>query len=201
MQAAIPAGCFNDSVNNYAPFLTAEQTSPTPDSGNDLGYRLYSTGLNAGKFISFYNVDDYALATGTIGIVPGWPFETNWEQNEIDYKPNRFNDQDSTAGDYLYASDQPIGQRVTLNWSRTLSGDYLVTRPVNDIHESMAFVARPRSKAAGAEPNNVTIFNSAVSLKAICNFGANVEDHSGQFERPIQILNPFYSQIVGELRQ
>ena len=199
MQAAIPAGCFNDSVNNYAPFLVLEQTRPTPDTEIDLGYRLYSTGSSVGKSISFFNVDDYALATGVTSFVPGWPFQTNWEQNEIDYKPNRFNSQDSLAGDYLYASDQPIGQRVTVNWGQTLGGDYLTTRPVTDIHESMAFVARPRSRAAGAEIRNATVFDSVLNLQAVCGFDREAGDHSGQFQRPIQLLAAFYQLLIDEL--
>ena len=67
MEAAIPSGCYDDSVNNYLPFLTAEQTRHlTPDSITDNGYRLFlsSYTANVGKFVSFFNVNDYALATG-----------------------------------------------------------------------------------------------------------------------------------------
>src|SRR5207244_2598616 len=101
MEAAIPSGCYNDSVNNYSEFFTAEQNkSVTPDFASEMGYRLFlnSATANVGKFVSFYNSNDFALQTGTTSLPfsgLGWPFQTNWVQNEIDYKPNRFNEQNS----------------------------------------------------------------------------------------------------------
>lgn len=208
MEAAIPSGCFNDAANNYPRFLTREETSPTPDTGEDLGYRLYSTSLNVGKFVSFFNIADFALSTGTIAIPGGavgsnfgWPYQTNWEQNQLAFKPDRFNALDWQAGDYLYLPNQPLGERVTVNWSPTLGGTYITSRLVTDIHESMAFAARPRSKAAGAEIHNATVFGSVLDLQDACGFGRDVEDHSGQFTRAIQVLNPFYSRLCEELQQ
>jgi probable HAF family extracellular repeat protein len=202
MQAAVPSGCYNDSVNNYNKFLNAEATNPTPDSQAQKGYRLFLQSVveNVGKLVSFFNIDDYALATGTTPVL-GWPYPTNWEKNEVDYKPNRFNEADSLSGDYIFSPSKPVGDQISLNWNRDLSGRYLLSRPVIDIQESMAFAARPRSKAAGAELHNATVFGSVLNLESSCNFGADFSDHGGQFMRPIQDLNSFYTRIAEELKQ
>jgi hypothetical protein len=179
MEAAIPAGCYNDSVNSYARFMIAEATRPTPDTREEKGYRLYlqSVTRNVGKFVSFFNIDDYALVTGTTRIL-FWPFETNWEKNQIDYKPD---------GGYFYRGG-----------GISTCGPF---RVVADAHESLAFVARPRSKAAGAELHNASVFGTVFNLESACGFGADVDDHSGQFTRPIQQLRPFYSRMVEEMKQ
>src|SRR5438105_9645894 len=54
MQAAIPAGCYNDSVNDFQDFLVAEQNRhATPDDAADRGYRLFLASAvgNVGKFV------------------------------------------------------------------------------------------------------------------------------------------------------
>jgi hypothetical protein len=188
MQAAIPAGCYDDAVNNYQRFLTAETSRPTPDTTTEKGYRLFLQMAkgHVGSFVSFFNTDDFALAKGTIGLVPGWPFEVNWEKNEVDYKPDSIG-----AGYYKYQG----------NGVSYFTMPHANIRLVEDVHESLAFVARPRSKAAGAEPRNATVFGSVVDLQAVCGFGADVDDHSGQFTRPIQQLTPFYKRMAEELKQ
>jgi alpha-tubulin suppressor-like RCC1 family protein len=187
MEAAIPAGCYDDSVNNYPRFLTAEMAHQTPDTASEMGYRLFlaSTRSNVGKLISFFNIDDFALATGVTKL-GGWPFETNWEKNQVDYKPDSVG-----SGQYVYLGD---------------GASYYFTVPdmfrkVIDVHESMAFVARPRSKAAGAELHNATVFGAVLNLQTSCNFGPDADDHSGQFTRPIQQLRPFYQRMASELKQ
>ncbi|HEU0047799.1 MAG TPA: alpha/beta hydrolase, partial [Nitrososphaera sp.] len=201
MEAAIPSGCYNDSVNNYPRFLNAEAANPTPDTEAELGYRLFIQSVlgNVGKIISFFNVDDYALATGTTAFL-GWPFETNWEKNQVDFKPNRLNSQNSTYGDYLFSANQPMGLQVSLGWNQDITGTYLSSRPVTDIHESMAFVARPRSKAVGAETHNASVFGSVVNLQPLCGFGADSQDHSGQFNWRIQQLGSLYQRLFEDLQ-
>src|SRR5262249_24100289 len=106
MEAAIPSGCYVDSVNNYPPFIEAEQANHvTPDTGIDNGYRLFlqSFTANVGKVVSFFNVNDFALATGSTFPVG----HTNWEQNQIDYKPNYFSN--ITLDYYDFFPTQSIG--------------------------------------------------------------------------------------------
>src|SRR5204862_6151293 len=58
MEAAIPSGCYNDSVNNYVRFINAEGTNPTPDTEAQLGYRLFTQTVvqNVTKLVSFFNI-------------------------------------------------------------------------------------------------------------------------------------------------
>jgi hypothetical protein len=189
MQAAIPSGCYNDSVNNYARFINEEAKRPTPDTNLQKGYRLLlqEVSHNVGKFVSFFNIDDYALVTGTTTI-GSWPleFSTNWEKNEITYKPNVFSN-----GEYIYDG---IGVSYFIDLNNH-------ERTVVDIDESLSFVARLRSKAAGAESRNATVFGSVVNLETLVGFGPQADDHSGQFTRRVQSLDPFYKRMLNELKQ
>jgi Regulator of chromosome condensation (RCC1) repeat/Alpha/beta hydrolase of unknown function (DUF900) len=196
MEAAIPSGCYVDSVNDYAPFLEAEQTRhATPDIAGDNGYRLYleSFTTNVGKFVSFFNVNDFALATGSTFPVG----HTNWEQNQIDYKPNHFSN--ITLDYYDFFPNEPTGRRSVFFFGGT------DTRLVTDPHETMAFIARPRSKATGAEPHSASMLGqlsgTAINLHQLCGFDSDQSDHSGQFSWRIQQLGPFYDRIVEELTQ
>ena len=192
MEAAIPGGCYNDAVNNYPDFLTAEQTKPTPDTGSDLGYRLYvgSAQNNAQKTINFYNTQDFALFSGAYPVLGN----VSWEQNQKDYKPNGF-----STNTYAYDkgppnNPYPAGQRCFLRGIYSFS-----ERPVLDIHESMSFVARPRSKAIGAEPSSTSVFPQSIDLQGY-GFGGQQPDHGGQFNRGIQQLNDFYKIIFNEIK-
>jgi len=62
----------------------------------------------------------------------------------------------------------------------------------------MAFVARPRSKAIGADSNSSSVFSHSYNLQ---DYGFNGErtDHSGQFNRNIQQLSGFYEAFYNEL--
>jgi hypothetical protein len=198
MEAAIPSGCFSDIVNNFADFATAEQINHvTPDTAADNGYRLFlsSVSNNVAKFVSFFNTVDFALQTGTTSIPfqgLAWPFQTNWVQNEIDYKPNRFFNATLDYYDFLPNASQ--GQRSVFFFNGTS------VRSVIDAHETMAFVARPRSKSAGAEGNTSLVFPSSFDLQGACNFGRQRDDHSGQFTRRIQQLSNFYDRVFSEIK-
>jgi hypothetical protein len=75
-------------------------------------------------------------------------------------------------------------------------------RTVLGLHESMAFVARPRSEAVGATGNTlgaVTVpFN--VGPDTPSNFGDAKEDHGGQFNRTIQRTWDYYGELATQLR-
>ncbi len=141
MQAAVPAGCYDESggkstggVNGYARFWNAEATEPTPDLANpDRGYRGHLTSVS-GNLVNFHNSLDFALATGTtLGL------ETNWEANQEDFKPDKA---PINTWYYNYNPNDPIlDQRAYITWS---AGG---ARFSIDHHEVMSFVARPRSKA------------------------------------------------------
>ena len=187
-QAAIPAGCYDasDSINNYDLFNQREQQSPTPDATAELGYRGYLSGLNvSGSVVSFYNTVDYALKTGQEAGI-----SVSWEGNQLDYKPNAF-----TGRSYKYEADVWVGGsgRVAM----LLINDSTMGRYVVDMHESMSFVARPRSDAAGA---NESLGGSIEELynvgpDTLCNFRDASADHGGQFSRRIQQVWPYYREL------
>lgn len=192
MQAAIPSGCYNDTVNNYLPFTEAEQERhATPDTTADNGYRMYlsSYAANVGKIVSFFNVNDFALAKGSTFPIGN----TNWEQNEIAWKPDR----PFVGKEYDY---YPATHQSVLLQSPEVG---TIIRTVDDPDEVKAFVARPRSKALGAEPNSAIVFGEAgaVDLHLLCGFDSDETDHSGQFNRGIQALHPFYQRMLDELAQ
>ncbi len=185
-QAAAPAGCYDSSqsLNSYADFLNAETQNPTPDGTNDLGYRGYLTGLNVrGSVVSFYNIVDYALKTGReIGL------NVSWEGNQLAYKPNWF-----VGRHYEYDSNEAIGQRCKLRIN-----DANTWRYVADIHESMSFVARPRSEATGASTavGGSIDGNYNVGPGSPSDFAEASSDHGGQFSRRIQRLWPYYENLL-----
>ena len=130
---------------------------------------------------NFYNIDDFALFRGSYPIVGA----ANWEENQIIFKPHNPVNLLRTKA-YSYHPNNQIGERCILDLN-----SFGPTRDVVDIHESMSYVARPRSKAIGAEPNAFNVFQNSINLKGY-GFGSTRSDHSGQFNRNIQELNEFY---------
>jgi hypothetical protein len=189
-QAAVPAGCYDVSagVNNYQRFLQAETNKPTPDLANDLGYRGYLATLGVtGNVVNFHNSNDFALAKGFTG-----PLETNWEKNQEGSKPDSSL---SNGNYYAYAPAQPIGQRCQL------VDALIVGRLVLDPHESMALVARARSKAVGALGNTGGSIKESLDLSQMRDgvntqiFTDSSDDHGAQVSRRIQQVWPYYEQL------
>jgi hypothetical protein len=199
-QAAVPAGCYDTGtgVNSYARFLTAETTSHTPDQTNDLGYRGYLNTLNvSGNVINFNNYEDYALATGY-----SYGIETNWEADQVYYKPNSFSSVTYAYDAGFPTNPNPIGQRCFLRQILIPTNQ----RSVTDIQESMAFVARPRSKAAGASggqaPTAGGSVTESVDLSAApYNFTNSSDDHGGQWSRSNQQTWQYYQTLLNAFTQ
>ena len=102
----------------------------------------------------------------------------NWEQNQTILKPN------TAKG---YTSDGTNG----------FKDDVLVT----ENREVMSFVARPRSKAVGAQPSvgGVIYVLSEVNLNVNFGFDNKWDEHSAQFNWNIQRLNTFYAELLSEI--
>jgi hypothetical protein len=184
MQAAFSAKAYNAGLPTEGRFKEADDKKPTPDGLDDKGYAGYLHGVQA-NIINMFNVSDFALATGTVG---PFEFEANWEANQLDYKP------DDPPGVGRYSFDNQNQGSV----SYTLSG---TTRRVSDPHESMAFIARTRTKAVGALPSVGGVVFEQVDLReAPYNFGRNRADHSAQFNRNIQQTDAFYKTVLSYLR-
>jgi hypothetical protein len=124
---AIPAGAFDTRPMLTLPDMTDVVTPVTPDEGGYLGY-IQSTRTPA---YSMYNYADVTFF--------GW----NIAQKQM--KPT------SKRGGYRYAWDSqaPPGERARLYYRKGLFGsDY---RIVEDPHEIMAFIAKSKTHALGAE--------------------------------------------------
>ena len=196
-QAAAPAGSYDttDAINSYTDFLNAETTSRTPDATNNLGYRGILSGLNVtGSVVSFFNQADYALKTGRATLPILGELNVSWEGNQLMSKPN----QNLSGRTYAYDSGPPnspfaIGQRCFL---RDISPPFNERR-LTDIHESMSFVARPRSEAAGASNAVGGRIGSRYSVGegSGSNFGRSSSDHGGQFSRSIQSTQDYYREL------
>ena len=172
--SAMASGFFNAELNR----------GRTPDfSDPDRGYRGLFANV-AGKLTNFCNPEDFALATGTF-----FGVETNWEANQENYKPD-----ETWGGGYAYditAPATPQDQRAQFRF--VISSPRIVT----DRHEVAAFIARPRSKAAGAESQTGGQVRGGANLNdPRYGFGNQREDHSGQFNRRIHQLQSFYSDVM-----
>jgi len=182
-QGAFPAHCYDTSTNDV-PFLQklldAEiDQGPTPLLAANGGYHGYLTNL-AGNLINFYNTNDFALASGTTA-----GLQTNWEENQRIRKPETLS---SSTHFYVYYT------------ATQTSVDYLnsASNIVTDLHETKSMVARSRSHAVGAQAGMHGVINNgaSVDLKATFQFGASRPDHSAQFTRTIQIVLPYYRQVL-----
>ena len=102
-----------------------------------------------------------------------------WVLNEVYYKP------DGRQGYFIVPPLQPT---------------LFPNTEISDPREVMAFVARPRSYAVGAQPGvQGVITGTEVDLNAEFGFDRDVADHSGQYTRTIQQLRGFYSTLLERL--
>ena len=199
MEAAIPMSCYVPDADRLARLEDQDRDHPTPDyhrnpttNETTLGYRGYISNV-AANLINFYNEVDWALATGRSEIVPGFPgVETNWEKNQIDYKPDGEIPGPIHAGTWKYYYD--ANQPPTLPIDRRASVDSTVSRNVVDSWEMKAFVARSRTKAVGAFPGGGSL-GAGENLREVFGFKSVRADHSGQFTRNIQAVDALYKRI------
>ena len=209
MEAAVPASCYDTNAATVAPLVTAESSKPTPDwnvdPGNNeatKGYRGYLQQPLTGQLniVNFFNPDDFALATGQVTDVCGIPFrkDANWEKNQEDYKPDGH-----ALNDWLYSYSTHYligGQPIPLAQRAKLTLFSNQSRYVADTWEMKAFVARSRTKAAGAGSIGGCV-DENISLKAQYGFGTARSDHSGQFTRRIQLVDDLYRLIREKAEQ
>ena len=196
MEAAIPMSCYDANAPQLARLVDKDSEYPTPDyhvtpGSNEasLGYRGYLQSIS-GTLTNFFNPDDWALATGfTVGQ------ETNWESNQISYKPDGeiVGVVHNPSWFYRYDPTYPLDQRA-----RILSGE---PRYVTDTWEMKAFVARSRSKAAGALDYTGGPIRANINLRDEYGFGNTRPDHSGQFTRNIQPLDALFKRVRDTLEE
>ena len=191
MEAAVPLSCYFPppapgqpdvlEASFLAGALEAEEERPTPDYASAMGYRGFLENLTngiRGNFVNYHNRFDFWLAVGTTS----FGFDVHWETNQRRYKPNDIFGPSS----YRFDPAREAGERV--RFERTGFGN---DRPVENIHESLAYVARSRTRALGAEPAAGAPRPpgaQSVDLNGVYGFQNFRFDHSGQFQRNIQSM-------------
>ncbi|MGN6771535.1 MAG: hypothetical protein ACTHJQ_17055, partial [Rhizobiaceae bacterium] len=126
-----------------ADLLAAETSTPTSNNYTELGYRGFLRDLAngiQGKITAYQNIDDFWLATGkTAGDIK----KVDWVSNQKAYKPNDLHGMNLFKA-YEFHPDRAPGLQCILGitgWDND--------RLVQDPHESMAYIARSRTRALG----------------------------------------------------
>ena len=175
-QGAIPAHCYDTNAVFLQKLLDAEASSPTPFDVIDGGYHGYFSGIH-GNLVNFNNVNDYALTSGTtLGL------QTNWEEDQRAEKPEKF----FFGQEYHY---NPATKTITANYDVSF---YVVT----DLQEAKSMVARSRSRAVGAQGGLHRTISASVDLSGTFGFGQTRDEHSAQFDRPIQTAWSYYDEVL-----
>ncbi len=183
MQAAVAASSYDSNAPVDDGLNKQENAHPTYDPAQQMDYRGYLQNVQ-GNLVNFYNPVDGALETGfRLDIFHGFK-KVSWKIFQLEFKPF---DPEEKKVQYTY--DKKLGVPILELPGKPKSRD------VTNIHESMSFVARSRTKAVGAEGGTGGSIDSVVNLKATFNFGDTREEHSAQFNRNIQNVHEFYKQL------
>ena len=135
MQAAVPAGCYDDSsLLNFWSSLP-DPSVISPDTVADLGYRGYHGPTNV-RIINFADPSDFA--TGT-----------SWRAAQI-IKPEP---------SYNYDSSALVGARHTVTYAISAG------RFVTDLHESLSMIAESRSDSIAYIPFAGGVIDANLNLK------------------------------------
>jgi hypothetical protein len=172
-QGAIPISCFDDSLRHYV------FNYVTPDSASDLGYRGFLDNQVKTRIVNFCNDQD--TVTGKI-----------WELNHEFFKPTVHILGFSRIEYWYFSNPSEVHLRQFL-------GDIeLSDRGVNDPHESMAMVAKSRSRSIAHGIDVQGKVDEVVDLHSAFSFG---DQHGSQWENPIQRGGlRYFEKLVDETR-
>ncbi|MBP9911844.1 MAG: hypothetical protein KBF26_00415 [Opitutaceae bacterium] len=191
MQAAVPASCYDErallqqaerpSPETYAgfrPTFWEAGVSPDDDPVPETRALSYRGRLSAsvGNLVSFYLPDDHATTYA-------------WEFN---------NDQTKPVGGYGYTRGAPVvlgSQRAI--WRQIGTGLSAFQDSLTDPFVAMPFVCRSWSKVVGADSRTAGVIQSSFNLNSSPLFFDT--EHSAQFNRSIQVLRPFYDELLRRL--
>ncbi|MBK9990931.1 MAG: hypothetical protein IPP19_09415 [Verrucomicrobia bacterium] len=189
MQAAVPASCYDDRVilkqaerlspDSYAgfhPTFWEADASPDDDTVAETRAMSYRGRLSSttGNLVSFYLTNDHATTYA-------------WEFN---------NDQTKPIPNYGYTRGAPatLGAQRALWRQIGMAYKDSLTDPLI----AMPFVCRSWSKVVGAESRTAGSIKSSFNLNSSPSFFDT--EHSAQFNRSIQVLKPFYDELLRRLQ-
>ena len=189
MEAAVPAHCYDTTITNLPSLMDMEASIPTPNTYSNYAAGMRSA-LRGGNICNLFNPADFALASGLNGTGLG-----SWENNQELMKPLVF-------FGYIYIATNQTAYVITNQFTVGFGITNLQNRVVTDPLELMPFVARPHSKAVGAQAGVGNVVNGPeYNLQSQLGFTAATYDHSGQFNRNIQTtqVQGFYSRLLQNL--
>lgn len=189
METAVPAHCYDTTVTNLPALTNMEASIHTPNTYSNYAAGMRSA-LRGGNINNLFNPADFALVSGLNGTGFG-----SWESNQELLKPLVF-------FGYIYIATNSTAYVITNQYTVACGITNLQNRIVTDPLELMPFVARPRSKAVGAQSGVSQVVNgSEYNLQSQLGFTAASYDHSGQFNRNIQTVQVqgFYSRLLSNL--
>ncbi len=202
LQTAVPASVVDPSRSlDWMSLAVADSRAPeglsTPDRfESDGGYRGMLGGLDT-RLINYFNESDFALQTGRV-----FGVAANWIENQLMQKPHWPGLSDFCR--YAWIATAPAAP-VDLRPRYTLqSNPHRMLRPVIRAHEILAFIARSRSRALGAEPRaqGVLFPGSGVNLAASpYALGNTRDDHSAAFTRSLPMAWPIISRMTQDLER
>jgi hypothetical protein len=166
----------NNAALNYPYLADRNAAYPTPDANSLGGYNNCFS--QPARRVNFYNEND--------GVLTYW-----WVKNQYWFRP------DGGVG-WTYWFDGVNCFYTT--WT---------TRTLTDQFEIMSYVARSRSRAVGAQgtavggaltggtiSSNIGLEDGNFGFSGPLSFTESRSDHSGEFERSIQLTGPFYYNLL-----
>lgn len=204
LNAAVPSACYDEDetrirqatqyTHSAGPLFFSMWDSQTPDNDADpatrnLAYRGTFKDIGTSTtLINFFLPEDQATSFA-------------WEVNNDQTKPPMNNGQQSNASLVTNFEYDPSGQPAEKLWKFAISAlypsYYITYKP-----EAMAYACRTWGKAVGAWGTTQGAVNGgAVNMKDTA-FGSPRgfdTEHSAEFNRRIQQLQPFYDRLLDEL--
>ena len=202
LQTAIPAGAVDPSRSlDWMPLAVSDSRAPeglsTPDRfETDGGYRGMLGGVDT-RLINYFNESDFALQTGRV-----MGASANWIENQLLQKPHWPGLSDFRR--YAWIATAPAAPLDLRPRYAFRSDPHRMLRPVVRTHEILAFVARSRTRALGAESRVQGLLSpgGGVDLAASpYSLGNTREDHSATFLRTLPATWPIISRMTQDLER
>ena len=202
LQTAVPASAVDPSRTlDWMSLAVADYRAPeglsTPDRfETDGGYRGMLGGVDT-RLINYCNEGDFALQTGRV-----MGMAANWIENQLMQKPHWPGLSDFRR--YAWIATAPAAPLDLRPRYALQVNPHRLLRPVIRAHEILAFIARSRSRALGAEPRaqGVLLPGSSVNLAASpYSLGNTRDDHSGAFNRSLPMAWPIISRMTQDLER
>lgn len=202
LQTAVPASAVDPSrALDWMSLAVADVRAPegmsTPDPFETEGGYRGLLGSVETRLINYFNEADFALQTGRV-----LGMSANWIENQLMQKPHWPGLSDFRR--YAWIATAPAAPLDLRPRYALQSNPQRMLRPVIRAHEILAFIARSRSRALGAEPRaaGVLLPGGGVNLAATpFAVGNTRDDHSAAFTRSLPMAWPIISRMSQDLER